>query len=117
MLFYYAKRKGACWGCGGDIVRNDFCVKQFIKNSSPRGGFLLTFHYDCFLVSTLEHIRKEAVKFVSQHYPNKKMGRPPVYTDGKKADSLKHSIKYFREHGNTTRMQEAELELAQLIRH
>ena len=117
MLFYYAKREGTCRGCGGGITRDDFCVKQFIKNKDFPSGYILTFHYDCFIDATLEHIRLEAVKYISAHNSNGKLGRPSVYTDGKKADSLKHLIKYYKDKGNTTKTLELEKELAKLVIH
>lgn len=116
MIFYHAKRNGKCVECKGEIGQSDFCVKQFIKSGSGQ-GYLLTFHYDCFIKATIEHIRIEASNYIAEHSDNKKSGRPTIYTDGKKADSLKHLIKYYSKQGSTTKVLELELELAGLIKH
>jgi hypothetical protein len=116
MIFYYAKRQGQCKGCTSEIQRDDFCVKQFIHFGDNGSGYLVTYHYDCFIKATLEHIRKEAIKFISSHDKNKKVGRPIIYTDGKQANRIKCLIRYYSKQESTTKVQELELSLSGLIR-
>ena len=117
MIFYYAKKEGNCLYCKGKINRNDFCVKQFLENKDTGFKLMLTFHYDCFIPATIEHITKEANKFISQHTAHPKSGRPCKYTDGKTANNLKNLIKYYHKQGNTTKVLELEIALSRLIQH
>ena len=117
MIFYFAKKETNCKWCGAVIMRNDFCVKQFIQNKTSSGGYLIVYHYDCFVQATIEHIRKEAIEFMAEHNPNKKIGRPVIYADGKEANKIKRLIRYHKEKGHVSKVQELEMKLAALIRH
>lgn len=115
MIFYYARRKGKCQWCEGEIDHGDFCVKQFIEKGNS--GYLLTYHYDCYVQATIENIRERAVKYIGEHDPMKKLGRPVVYSDSKEAYRTKRLIRYHKEKGHVSKTQELEMKLAALIRH
>ena len=116
MIFFYAKGTGNCKTCGsGTINRNDFCVKEFMKNKDTGQGFSVTFHYDCYLNYTLENIRRWATNWQSAQNKRVKIGRPQIYTNGKRANQLKSLIKYYKNKGKPWRITELELELSKLI--
>lgn len=117
MIFYFAKKETECKWCGAVIQKKDFCVRQFIHNRTGNSGYLITYHYDCFVQATIEHIRKEAVDFLTEHNTEKKLGRPPIYADPKEANKLRRLIRYHREKGHVTKINELEVKLAMNVRH
>lgn len=103
--------------CFGRIIKKgSISITQLLKGG--RGYFVLHFHPDCFIQSTLQYINSkvEALekKKAERNKSKERIGRPRKYSDLMGARNLVSLLAYHKKAGNRDRVGEIETKLKRM---
>jgi hypothetical protein len=117
LKFLFMKRPKTCKHpkCGGIIGRGELYILNSHRNSSTGRYYSFSYHYECYIEYFTERIRQDAMYYMGQLIPPKRLGRPRVYKNGKNIHKLKALRRYHEKAGNMDRVRELTGELARII--
>lgn len=103
MKFLFAKKIKICKHCETSIDRGELYILNSHRNKVTGRYFSFPYHYECYIKHFTERVRRDALHFMKQLEPPKKLGRPRKHSNPKLINRKKSLVRYHREAGHTER--------------